>query len=554
VGLPTSSLRRGATATGSGSRGTLRVGIVLDSTTVPRWVADVVADVAGADFVEPVLLLVRRAPGRKTSRARKALRRLRGLLYSLYRSADRRLFDRARDPFAPVELASMLAEPPVELTRDELARGGIAANEFDVILRLGSSVDSATLAPLARHGAWSFLHGDGTDYRRDPPQFWEMYDSAPVSGALLEAVFEPSQRPCVIYRSYSATDPISLQRTRAAVYSKAARFPLRCLQDLHRGLDIASAALERPTDGDADGVPTNRQMVRHISAVGMRALRRQVRQRTHYEDWFIAYRSRRSEQGLPADMDGFQIIPRPTGRCHVDPFLADVDGRHVVFFEDYALTDRRGRICYCEIRPDGVSEPEVALEADYHLSYPLVFRWNGGIYMLPETSANRTIELYRAEEYPRNWVLEKVLVDDVVAVDATLLEHDGLYWMFTNIPVPGARLADELHVFWSDSPLGEWIPHPHNPVVSDARCARPAGAILSENGSIIRPTQDCSGVYGSAVVFRRIEELSRERYREVEVSRIEPGWLESNRGTHTYNRNAAYEVVDGRRFRARSWR
>jgi hypothetical protein len=98
------------------------------------------------------------------------------------------------------------------------------------------------------------------------------------------------------------------------------------------------------------------------------------------------------------------------------------------------------------------------------------------------------------------------------------------------------------------------MPHPRNPVVSDARCARPAGAILFENGSIIRPAQDCSGPYGSAVVFRRIEELNRERYREVEVSRINPGWLEGNRGTHTYNRNAAYEVVDGRRFRARRWR
>jgi hypothetical protein len=383
-----------------------------------------------------------------------------------------------------------------------------------------------------------------------------MYDGAPVSGALLEAVVEPSQPPRVIYRSYSATDPISLQRTRAAVYSKASRFPLRCLQDLHHGLDVAGTAPERPTGGHDDAVPANRQMARHIGVVGMRALRRQVRQRTHYEDWFIAYRSRRPEQGLPAEMAGFQIVPRPTGRCHVDPFLADVDGRHLVFFEDYALADCKGRICYCEIQPDGVSKPEVALETDYHLSYPLVFRWNGETYMLPETSASRTIELYRAEEYPRKWVLEKVLMDDVVAVDATLLEHDGLYWMFTNIPVPGARLADELHVFWSDSPMGEWTPHPDNPVISDARCARPAGAIFSEAGSIIRPAQDCSGVYGSAVVFRRIEELSRERYREVEVevARIDPGWVKGNRGTHTYNRNAAYEVVDGRRFRARRWR
>ena len=552
--MPATSLARARMTNGSEPRGKLRVGMVVDSTAVPRWVADVVSDVAGADFVEPVVLLVRRPPGPRTGRARKALRRSRRLLYTLYRSADRRLFDRAPDPFSLVQLDSLLAEPPLELMPDELARQANAADELDVVLRLCSSVASATLAPLARHGAWSFLHGDGMDYRRDPPQFWEMYDGAPVAGALLEAVFEPSQRPRVIYRSYSATDPISLQRTRAAVYSKASRFPLRCLRDLHRGLDVAGGAPERPTDGDADGLPTNPQMVRHIGMVGTRALGRQVRHRIRYEDWFIAYRSRRADQDPPTDMDGFRIIPRPAGRCHVDPFLADVDGRHLVFFEDYALTDRKGRISYCEIGPDGTSEPEVALEADYHLSYPFVFRWNGETYMLPETSANRTIELYRADEYPRKWVLEGTLMEDVVAVDSTLLEHKGLYWMFTNIPAPGARLADELHVFWSDSPLGEWTPHPSNPVVSDARCARPAGALLSENGRIVRPAQDCSGAYGSAVVFREIEELSAESYRERDVSRIDPGWLKRNRGTHTYNRDSAYEVVDGRRFRGRPWR
>ena len=44
--------------------------------------------------------------------------------------------------------------------------------------------------------------------------------------------------------------------------------------------------------------------------------------------------------------------------------------------------------------------------------------------MLPETSGNRTVELYRCVEFPHRWELDRVLMDGVHAVDATLAEHD----------------------------------------------------------------------------------------------------------------------------------
>ena len=43
-----------------------------------------------------------------------------------------------------------------------------------------------------------------------------------------------------------------------------------------------------------------------------------------------------------------------------------------------------------------VGPPATALETPYHLSYPFVFRHEDDIFMIPESSANRTVELYRA--------------------------------------------------------------------------------------------------------------------------------------------------------------
>ena len=73
------------------------------------------------------------------------------------------------------------------------------------------------------------------------------------------------------------------------------------------------------------------------------------------------------------------------------------------------------------------------LERDYHLSYPFLFEWHGQLSMAPETKRNKTIELYRYVEFPLKWEFERVIIDDVQAVDATLHELDGMWWLFCNI-------------------------------------------------------------------------------------------------------------------------
>jgi hypothetical protein len=87
------------------------------------------------------------------------------------------------------------------------------------------------------------------------------------------------------------------------------------------------------------------------------------------------------------------------------------------------------------------------------------------------------------------------------------------------------------------------------------RRARPAGCpFMDGDGSLIRPSQDCSGLYGSAVVFNRIEDLSENDYRETPVGRLDPGWQRHNLGTHTYSRSEEWEAVDGRTWLRREVR
>jgi hypothetical protein len=166
------------------------------------------------------------------------------------------------------------------------------------------------------------------------------------------------------------------------------------------------------------------------------------------------------------------------------------------------------------------------------------------MWMLPETSANRTVELYRATAFPDAWTRETVLFEDVLAVDGTLLEREGRFWLFVNMSPRRANIQDELYLYHAASPLGPWTAHPRNPVVSDVTRARPGGTIFRSGDDWIRPAQDGSLIYGRALALHRIDELSETEYREVLVRRIEPVWVPGAVGTHTLSRGAGFEAID----------
>ena len=165
---------------------------------------------------------------------------------------------------------------------------------------------------------------------------------------------------------------------------------------------------------------------------------------------------------------------------------------------------------------------------------------------VPETKRNKTIELYRCVEFPLKWEFERVIIDDLQAVDATLHELDGMWWLFCNIGGQDFSSNDELHLFYAKTPFGPWTPHKLNPVKSDVRSARPAGRLFYQDGDLYRPSQDCSVRMGGAIVMNRITRLTPEDFKEEVVARIDPTWRKGMLGTHTIN--AAGELTVSRPF------
>jgi hypothetical protein len=273
------------------------------------------------------------------------------------------------------------------------------------------------------------------------------------------------------------------------------------------------------------------------------------------EDWCIAYRHAGSAGDPPdiqVDASGFSVIESDPNRFYADPMLFRHESVTALFFEDFDYRTNRGRISYVTLRDDGsCSDSARALSRPYHLSYPFVFSDHGVPLMLPETSNNRTVELYEAVRFPDRWRLRSVLLDNIEAADSTIFfdPQNNLWWLFAAISEYDDAAWDSLSIFFSPSVDGPWQAHAANPVKFDPSSSRPAGPIFRSGARLLRPAQDCTRGYGGGLVWCEIKELTPYRFAEEPIGRLAP--RHGYTGLHTYSRAAGFEAVD---FKRNRWR
>jgi len=189
----------------------------------------------------------------------------------------------------------------------------------------------------------------------------------------------------------------------------------------------------------------------------------------------------------------------------------------------------------------------VVIDEGVHMSYPFPLFHEGRQYCIPESQARREIAIYRMEEGSGRWVKAGVLVRDFAAVDATVIQRDGRWWLFCGC---NEDLRDAKLFIWHAADLfGPWEPHTLNPVKCDVRCSRPGGTPFVHEGKLYRPAQDSSVSYGCALSINRIDRLTPDEFEETTVARIQPPSHSRYRdGLHTLSAAGGMTVVDGKRM------
>ena len=525
--------------------GRIRLGVWLDGVELPAWLHAALAAVRDVEGVTFGHVFQDAAPPPR--------RALAELLFALYERLDRRAFASAPDALAPMDARPLLVGvETVRAQRSEAAQV-LARAGLDVLLHLGSGRLPGAALGVPRLGVWSWSQLE-TARRGGAPLLTAVERAEPVCETALW-ILRPEPEPHrILARCLSSSDPngrdrcepVSLQRARAEAYWKSAAFPARVLGRMlaaGAGLPDGLPAADPVPDEDRAGAL---RTARLAALVLLRMIGRRWRYRRLDARWYLALRPRRP--AVPgSSMDGFVRLPMPPDRFFADPFLVRHGDRDLLFYEDADRRSEIGRIACTELDAEGrPGRTAPVLEEEHHLSYPCVFAWQGEWWMIPESAAARRVALYRATPFPWRWTLERILFEGVRAADPTVHARDGRLWLFMNLAPEGASANDELFLFHASDPRGPWKPHPKNPVVSDVRCARPAGRLFEHEGQLYRPAQDCSETYGGALVLRRVELLDERGYHESTAARIGPEWQPGAIATHSLALSEAFEVVDVR--------
>ena len=244
-------------------------------------------------------------------------------------------------------------------------------------------------------------------------------------------------------------------------------------------------------------------------------------------------------------------------RYLADPFALKRGATTHVFVEAFDYRTKHAVIEQHEFNADFQwQRKSVALSARCHLSYPFLIEEHGEIFMIPESQRAGEIALYRAKNFPDEWTRETALLPGVPGAEASVIRHEGRWWMFFTVVGPNARDQRELHVAHADELTGPWIQHASNPVLDDRSGARPGGTpFVGPDGKVILPVQDCSRTYGGAIRFLRFTTLAPGHVAFEHLPSTLTGDLVSSThadGLHTLAGCGKITTIDVKRI-ARTW-
>lgn len=249
-------------------------------------------------------------------------------------------------------------------------------------------------------------------------------------------------------------------------------------------------------------------------------------------------------------------IPGHNRFWFADPFLFEHNQTLYVFYEAYDLVERKGKIGYSIIKGDQATEPAIIIDEPYHLSFPNIFEYQGNIYIMPESSTDYRVKLFRAVNFPDEWEPADTVLPEAYAVDSIFLQDNNTTYLLAN---------ERYH----HPPVGKlsscWVKNMLYPLNSELKAisrgelvaegeygVRNAGASILTDNMLIRVGQNCNdGNYGQGLVFNQVESVSP--YKEKELLYIDAKEMrqhitasvsETIVGTHTYNHSEHYEVID----------
>ena len=304
--------------------------------------------------------------------------------------------------------------------------------DLDVMLRFEFNIIRGDILTASKYGIWSFHHGDNAINRGGPAGFWEIALKQPVVGVTLQQLTPELDGGLVIDKAYYSRH-WAYARTNMMITENSVNLLLKNLKRLNRGEYNPTKSL----------VYYNELYVAPNLWVSIKYL-------LHYYKHFfgriwdrvLMTFGRRSYcwtlfigKGNFMNKTLFRVKPAelPKDEFWADPFLFRHENETYVFFENYSYKTKLGKISVGRLEGTKIVDVVEIMNTGYHLSFPYVFKHDGDIFMMPESRANKQLEIYKCVDFPTKWELHKTAFEGESVVDAFFYKDDSeQHWLFLN--------------------------------------------------------------------------------------------------------------------------
>ena len=292
----------------------------------------------------------------------------------------------------------------------------INTESFNSIIRLDfSGIFRGNLVDLK---VISIHHGDNYWNRGGPSGFWEVINKKPSCGYLIQVLSSKLDDGKPLFQGYVKSHFIHV-KNRINLFEDSYRVLIMLLnEEEHTHIPRLQ---RRYYDGSILKLPTIFYVLNYLRLV----LYYSMRVAFISETWTSMY----LDTGKSTDLRKANKIDSDRELDVIaDPFLYEVDGRLYCLVECYSYSHSYGVIdAYVLENGSWKIYRHNILNNVSHLSFPNVNRIDGELFLLPESSNEKNLKIYKLNRSSHEWEFLSTVENDLKVADCVLEKKEGMY-------------------------------------------------------------------------------------------------------------------------------
>ncbi len=277
---------------------------------------------------------------------------------------------------------------------------------------------------------------------------------------------------------------------------------------------------------------------------------RQFYKKTTCTDWQIAFADNTLEDIVDGSPLKLHVMEHDyKDRWFADPFILDVTDTEILLLVECVTDDtRRGRIALLNVDKESYKLKNMfyVLDLPTHLSFPVIVRHNGHVYVYPESGESGSLDIYEFDSSKKSLVFQETIMDKALG-DAIISDEFGDLYMFaTENPDMNGRC---LSIYRRNADKSWTL---DEKVLFDDYVARMAGEFFKVGNKIYRPAQECNESYGHGLVIQEVispRESEDMKWHFREVCRMTSSLKRYPLCLHTLNAYKNVVVMDVKGYR-----